>query len=555
MQTKIIINSLKQYALYMIQLSRHRMNKSRMTQIWLRRLFILTILSWLSACSTLPPRESNTKRSYSTDIDSSGTYLATTFEPLKQQHPNLTGFHVLYDPQQALITRLQLIDRAQKSLDLQYYIWENDRVGALALAALLRAADRGVQVRLLIDDNNSKGLESAYVALAQHPNIQVRVFNPYRFRNLRVLDILLDFNRITRRMHNKTFIADHQVGLIGGRNMSNQYYNVGENFQFSDMDVVLVGQAVNDISHSFDEYWNHDYAYPIHQVTRHQAQRLTPDALAKQLEENWLKNNVEDYLSILSSSLSFDEWFNEKLNLQWVNAMVVKDAADKIKKNAAQEQHLSFQLANILNQPEYAVDLISAYFVPSDKEVDVFQRLAQQGTDIRILTNSFQANDVPIVHAFYAKRRKSLLEQGVELYEFLPVLPNTATFSERVQHLASKKNVMEGQSRSSLHAKLMAIDDQKVFIGSFNFDQRSVYLNTEIGVVLDSPTFATAVRKNMDDNLLKYAYKVELDEQGNLMWKTQVGNKIHVFHQEPNMQWWQKLTLKLLSLLPIEKQM
>ncbi|MCH4246352.1 phospholipase D family protein [Acinetobacter populi] len=508
----------------------------------------------LQACSTLPQRQPVTA-TYTAQFDTSHTYLSTLFEPLKQQHPDLTGFHVLYDPNEALTTRLQLIEKTEKTLDLQYYIWDNDKVGALALEAILRAADRGVKVRLLIDDNNSKGLEGAYLAMSQHPNIQIRVFNPYKFRRLRALDIMLDFNRITRRMHNKTFISDHEVALIGGRNMSNQYYNIGENFQFSDMDVVLVGQSVGEISDSFDEYWNHEYAYPITQVAKSYQHRLSYQSLRKQLEANWFKSNVQDDLNILSSSLSFDNWFNQNLNLEWVSAIVVKDSADKINKDTPQEQHLNFQLANILNHPEQHVDLVSAYFVPNKDNLDLLQQLSTQGVDIRVLTNSFKANDVPVVHAFYAKHRKRLLQDGIQLFEFLPVLPMALTRSDRSLLFGNHKFNRTGLSRSSLHAKFMTLDNQQVFIGSFNFDQRSVYLNTEIGVVLDSPNLAKAIHENMNDDLLKYAYQVQLDEKGKLIWKKQIDDQIKIYHKEPQLKWWQNIGLKLLSLLPIEKQM
>lgn len=518
------------------------------------RFFILCSLFMLQACSTLPQRQSVTP-TYTSQFDTSHTYLSTLFEPLKQQHTDLTGFHVLYDPNEALTTRLQLIEKTEKTLDLQYYIWDNDKVGALALEAILRAADRGVKVRLLIDDNNSKGLEGAYLAMSQHPNIQIRVFNPYKFRRLRALDIMLDFNRITRRMHNKTFISDHEVALIGGRNMSNQYYNVGDNFQFSDMDVVLVGQTVGEISDSFDEYWNHDYAYPITQVAKTYRHRLSYQSLRKQLEANWFKSNVQDDLNILSSSLSFDHWFNQNLKLEWVNAVLVKDSADKINKDTPQEQHLNFQLANILNHPQQHVDLVSAYFVPDEKNLEVLKQLADQGVDIRVLTNSFKANDVPVVHAFYAKYRKRLLQDGIQLYEFLPVLPMSLTRSDRSQLFGERTFNRTGLSRSSLHAKFMTLDNQQVFIGSFNFDQRSVYLNTEIGVVLDSPNLAKAIHQSMNDDLLKYAYQVELDEKGKLIWKKQIDQDITIYQKEPQLKWWQNIGLKLLSLLPIEKQM
>ncbi|MCP5773839.1 phospholipase D-like domain-containing protein, partial [Klebsiella pneumoniae] len=173
---------------------------------------------------------------------------------------------VLYDPLEALAARIQLINKAERSLDLQYYIWDNDRIGALALHAIIQAADRGVKVRLLMDDNNAKKMEGIYLALNQHQNIDVKLYNPYRFRKYRAMDMVLDLKRINRRMHNKSFIADNQIALIGGRNMSNQYYNVSESYQFSDVDVMLVGAASDEIIHSFDEYWNDDYAYPVQEV-------------------------------------------------------------------------------------------------------------------------------------------------------------------------------------------------------------------------------------------------------------------------------------------------
>ncbi|KAA8731872.1 phospholipase D family protein [Acinetobacter qingfengensis] len=511
-------------------------------------------LCLLQACSTLPTRQAVTS-SYSTQINTQDSYLAQLFEPLKAQYPGKTGFHVLYNPPQALETRLQLINEAQKTLDLQYYIWDNDKVGALALAAILRAADRGVKVRLLIDDNNSKGLESTYLALSQHPNIQVRVFNPYRFRKMRALDILLDYNRITRRMHNKTFIADHQVALIGGRNMSNQYYDVGESFQFSDMDVVLVGSAVDDIRHSFDEYWNHEYAYPITQVAKYNPQRLSYKGLRQQLAKHWENMHLDNDLTQDLNHQSFEHWFKQDLNLDWVNATVIKDSANKINKEIPREQHLSFQMKNIFNHPQSHVDLVSAYFVPDKDARQVIKALTNEGVQIRVLTNSFKANDVPVVHAFYAKHRRELLEDNVQLYEFLPVLPSTLDSGHRTRLFGTQKFNRKGFSRSSLHAKFMALDNRQVFIGSFNFDPRSVYLNTEIGVILDSPGLASVINENMDKDLLKYSFQVKLDSQNRIIWTTETPSGLKTYYHEPYLKWWQKIALKLMAILPIEGQM
>lgn len=520
-------------------------------------LLTVIVLSCLmfTGCSTLPVRQ-QVKATYSTDIDTSQSYLSQLFATEKQKNPNLTGYHILFDPSEAIISRLQLIERAEKTLDLQYYIWDNDKIGALALAALLNAADRGVQVRLLIDDNNSKHLESAYYALSQHPNIQIRLFNPYRFRQLRVLDLILNFDRMTRRMHNKTFIADHEVALLGGRNMSNQYYNSGENFQFSDMDVILVGHAVTDISHSFDEYWNHDYAYPVEQLSAYKASKLSYSSVRRQLKDHWFISNINDEMGILSSALKFDSWFNQNLKFEWVKAQVVKDAADKIRQDAAPQDYLTFQLSNMLKTPQKNIDLVSAYFVPGQEGINALIQRQQQGVQVRVLTNSFKANDVPIVHAFYAQYREELLKNGIELYEFLPVLPMNLSRQERKEILGEdeKFNRM-GLSRSSLHAKFMAQDSKQVFIGSFNFDPRSAYLNTEIGVVLDSPLLAQVIHDNMDQNIMQYAYQLKLDENNKIQWIKQENNQKVIYSKEPRTAWWQRLGLKVLSWLPLEKQM
>lgn len=523
----------------------------------LRMLAKLTLISSLSftACSTLPERKA-VQPTYSFQIDTTDTYLSKLFAKQKQLTPELTGYHILFNPEDALISRLQLIERAEKSLDLQYYIWDNDKMGALALAALLKAADRGVHVRLLIDDNNSKHLEAAYYALDQHPNIEIRYFNPFKYRRVRALDFVLDFNRLTRRMHNKTFIADHEVALIGGRNMSNQYFNASDNFQFSDMDVILVGNAVNDITNSFDEYWNHEYAYPVAQLSQHTAKRLSYESLKKQLEQHWFVSHLEDMNGVLSAALTFDEWFNEDLKFNWVDAVIIADPADKIKKETDVESSFAFQLQNLVKTPKDNMDLVSAYFVPEKQGVDLLRESSEKGVKIRVLTNSFKANDVPLVHAFYAQYREDLLKSGIEVYEFLPVLPIILDKKERNKVIGDQSKFNRaGLSKSSLHAKFMAFDQQQVFIGSFNLDPRSAYLNTEIGVILESPELASTIHNEMNQNIMKYAYRVELDENNKLRWIHEDNGKQYIYHSEPRTAWWQRLGLKMLTWLPIEKQM
>ncbi len=514
----------------------------------------MLILLTISGCSTLP-KQQPIKFEYAHDIDTSQTTLSKTIRPVKDANPELTGYHVLYDPLDAISARIHLIDKAEKSLDLQYYIWDNDKIGALALYKIIQAADRGVKVRLLIDDNNAKKMEAIYLALNQHTNIEVKLFNPYGFRHLRPLDWLFDLKRVNRRMHNKTFTADQQIALIGGRNMSNHYYNVSDNYQFSDVDVMLVGQAVDDINHSFDEYWNDDYAFPVQQIVSPNQYTLRYEGLKQQLTEHYELVTVQNYLDFSNRSNDFENWLNHHSSWDWVKAEVVKDPPDKIKSKSKKEQHINFQMIKNLDAPEQNVDLISAYFVPQKQGEEKISELAEEGVQVRILTNSFKANDVALVHAFYAKYRVDLLKNGVELYEFLPALPDEELNADTKELSRKAKINLKGLSRSSLHAKLMAVDEKQVFIGSFNFDPRSANLNSEIGVILNSPPLAAEVHKTIDANLKKYAYKLVLDAENNINWQRQTPQGMKTYFKEPKMKWWQKAGVKMLSWLPIEGYM
>ncbi|OOV83637.1 phospholipase [Acinetobacter amyesii] len=506
----------------------------------------------LSACSTLPKQQTQPVE-YAFNTPTDDTSLAKIVLPLREQNPNLTGYHVLYDPLEALAARIELINKAEKSLDLQYYIWDNDKIGALALHAMIKAADRGVKIRLLVDDNNAKKMEGIYMALDQHANIDVKLYNPYRFRHFRPVDMVLDLKRINRRMHNKSFIADNQIALIGGRNMSNQYYNVSDNYQFSDVDVMLVGAASDEIIHSFDEYWNDDYAFPVRQLVNPRHYSLRFDSLKQQLDDYNQEATVVNYLDLANRSHAFDDWLNNKIQFDWVKAEVVKDSPSKIKSKAKKEEHLNFQLLNRLDKPEQSVDIVSAYFVPEKQGAERLKNLSADGVKVRVLTNSFQANDVPLVHAFYSKYRQDLLEHDVQLYEFLS-RPDAENLNTNTKELAEKSKVsLKGLSRSSLHAKLMAIDEKQVFIGSFNFDPRSAYLNTEIGVLLNSPRLAKAVHYTMDENLSKYAYKLVLNADQQINWKIKLSNgQTRIYPREPKIKWWQKAGVKFISWLPLE---
>ncbi len=530
-------------------------------QQWLKFTLIFFLGISLNACQHLPAREVVKESHYIADTQ--GTGLGRLLAPYKEKNPDLTGYQMLIDPIGAIAARLILIQKAEKSLDLQYYIWHNDKVGALTLEALLHAADRGVRVRLLLDDNNTDELDAILQAISQHPNFEVRLFNPFMYRNWRSLNYVLDFKRNNRRMHNKTFIADSQVALIGGRNISNQYYDAGESFQFSDIDVLMVGKVVPDVAQSFDDYWNYQMSYPATQIIDKADHQLTLDQLRRQLGDYRATIPAQNYLEIAKEQAEFYKWLQRIPDLDWVNANLVLDPPEKINDTADSEQYLLAQLQKLINPPKGNLDIISAYFVPADEGTKALIKLKKQGVRVRVLTNSYAANDVGIVHAFYAKRRKELLENGIELYEFLPQLKTVQRRyfrKDRIRALGgspvakdnSKTLGLDGSSDASLHAKMMLIDNQQAFIGSFNFDPRSANLNTEIGVLLESPKLATQVSKDLDNSILNIAYRVSLDPNGNMIWEEKTPNGLKIHTKEPNIKPITKFGLKMIAKLPLD---
>ena len=528
---------------------------------WLKLAFIFFLGFLLYACSSLPERMP-VKPSYYIS-DTGNTQLGQLFETRKSAHEGLTGYHLLIDPIDAIAARLMLIEKAQKSLDLQYYIWHNDKVGALALEGLLRAADRGVKVRLLLDDNNTGDLDASLLAIDQHPNVEVRLFNPFVYRKWRMLNYVLDFSRNNHRMHNKTFIADTQVALVGGRNISNQYYDAGESFQFSDIDVMMVGQVVPEVAKSFDDYWNYPMAYPVSQMIKAKDHQLDLKQLRFQLAHYKATSTAQNYLNLTREQADFDNWLSGDEKMQWVPVHLVQDSPEKINKDAKRSEHLTFQLQNLVGKPQKQLDIISAYFVPADTGTESLINLKRQGVRVRVLTNSYAANDVGVVHAFYAKRRKELLENGIELYEFLPQSKPNGKRKAKKNHLSAladdtpnpQSSGIGDSSDASLHAKMMAFDNQQAFIGSFNFDPRSANLNTEIGVILDSPTLATQVSKDLDSAIMNIAYRVRLNERGNIIWEEKTPTGIKVYTQEPNISPVKRFGLKMLSYLPLDGYM
>jgi cardiolipin synthase C len=494
----------------------------------------------LERCNRLPPLENRTV-SQAIAV-SEATRLARTVTTLLAPHPGVSGIHPLRDARDAFAARYRLAAAAERSLDVQYYIWRNDLSGTLLMKALVDAADRGVRVRLLLDDNSTSGLDEAIAAIDSHQRIEVRLFNPFAIRTPRVLGYITDFPRLNRRMHNKSFTADNQVTIIGGRNVGDEYFGATEGVLFADLDVLAIGPVVSEVSADFDRYWASESAYPADRLLRSvDAAKVAQIAAAAARVER--DAAAVAYLKAVRESQFVRQLMDRTLPFEWAVARMISDSPAKALDRARREELLFEKFGAIFGEPATELDLVSPYFVPGSGGVDLFGGWAKRGVKVRVLTNSLEATDVALVHAGYVKQRKALLETGVALYELRKRGGNRPAVSAG----------MFGSSGSSLHAKTFAVDRSRIFIGSFNFDPRSTELNTEMGFVIDSPALAQRMAKVFDDDVPVNAWEVRLSQSGDAEWvERKAGTAARRHRTEPGTGWWQRLGVALLSFLPID---
>jgi putative cardiolipin synthase len=493
-----------------------------------------------SGCASLP---SLAGRTASTALsDTGGTPLGLAVAPLVALHPGESGVYALDDGRHAFAARVVLANAARRSLDVQYYIWRNDITGVLLFDALRAAAGRGVRVRLLLDDNNTSGLDAALALLDAHPNIEVRLFNPFAMRRARLLGYLTDFTRLNRRMHNKSFTIDGQATIIGGRNIGDEYFGAAGEVLFADLDVLAIGAVVESVSRDFDRYWNSASAYPVSLIV---GAPDPADATAVRREAAAIAQTpaARAYRVAMRDSTFVDDLVARHLPLEWAATRLVSDDPAKALDRAAPASLVGPQLRQLIGEPARELNLVSPYFVPGETGTSEFSQLAARGVTVRVLTNSLEATDVAAVHAGYAKRRGPLLAAGVKLFEL------RRTWAGNVPQ--ARTGPM-GSSASSLHAKTFSVDGTRVFIGSFNFDPRSARLNTEMGFVIDSPAMAQRLAAALKDGIAERAYEVRLAPDGKLYWLEQNGGHTIRHDTEPGTSVWKRLGVQLLELLPID---
>jgi putative cardiolipin synthase len=513
------------------------------------RLAVLALTgAFASGCATLRtdlPKPASTALPPVADTPSTRYVASET-----SAHGNDSGFRPLISNTNALMSRVVLIDHAKHSLDLQYYIFDNDATGRLVAQRILAAADRGVRVRILLDDLDIEGHQhdSVLDALDAHPNIEIRLFNPFMFRNRSIFSkagqFLVDGRRLNRRMHNKAFIVDGMQAIVGGRNIGDAYFDAGDEVHFRDLDVLAIGPVVPQISAMFDRYWNSDAAYPVTAYSDNDITEANLAILRDRLLRDARAFKESEYADVVAEDLPNGPSAERKGAWFWGEARLAADDPDKVDPSPGVDErrlrHIAPALRRVLDAAQSQALLISPYFIPGDGGVSLLAALVARGASVKVLTNALSATDEPEVHAGYAKYREGLLKSGVELYELKGLRDATG------------QRAYGASSGVSLHAKAMVIDHRQVFVGSMNFDPRSVKLNTEMGVIVDSPGLADAIEQFFAHATApENAYRVELDD-GRLRWTSKDDGKVVEFDHDPGASRWQRAKLRVLRVLPIE---
>lgn len=474
-----------------------------------------------------------------------GGALAELISPAESAHPGESGFRLLTKGTEAFVVRMQSARHASHSLDVQTYLWHADMTGVYLASVLLESADRGVRVRLLLDDLDARARNDGFAALAAHPQIEVRMFNPWVTRKGTLAQAgegALNFKRINRRMHNKSWIADNRVAFVGGRNVGDEYFGAAEEMNFVDLDFAMIGPVVRDASDTFDRYWNSPSAYPMEILD---AEGVNDEALER-LRGRLEKLTVEMGASAFAEALRGDDLVRRMIAgewpMQWSSQyeFVADDPAKvTMKKRDVRRTHVGVTLAPMIQGAEERVMIVSPYFVPGDEVTAGLTRSAGEGIEVRILTNSLVANDVAAVHGGYSRYRKPLLEGGVQIWELKPMAGGAQNSS------------LFGSSGASLHTKAFAVDGKTLFVGSYNLDPRSTWLNCEQGVLVENAVLARELEALFDSHTTgQHAWRVTLDG-GGLQWS----DGQESFSRDPHASGWRRFQAWATKVLRLDAQL
>ena len=496
----------------------------------------------LAGCAT-PLKPEPQPESFALTPDTPGVAWAPLLDNLPGSR-DLSWFDIQDVGPEALRWRLAMLDTATTTIDAQYFIWKQDAVGSLLMERLLRAADRGVRVRLLVDDSFLSGEDEMMLEVDAHPNVDMRIFNPFQVRSssmsYRYLENLNDYSRTNHRMHNKLLIADGQVAIAGGRNIASEYFGFNKAENFRDFDVLTTGKVLPEISASFDDYWNSGWAYPVTIVDHRSANVSELASLRKRLRLD--ASVLDDWQATVDTDPQTlpARWTTLAGTLLPGKARILEDnphfEGESLPVQAA--HHIS-RLFSTTNKEAMS---ISAYLIPSDELLQMAQVLTDRGVRIRALTNSLASNNHVPAHTAYRHRRKQIIEAGVDLHELRP----DPTERDHFEAPGFRAEIVR------LHAKILILDRRLVFVGTINTDPRSMVLNTEVSLMIDSPELARGILAAFaPDFLPENSWQVTLNEQGELQWQS--GNE--VLKMQPAGSVWQRMGDAFFGLLPIDTQM
>jgi cardiolipin synthase C len=496
---------------------------------------ILVFAGLLANCATVPFDQ---PKSHSIAItDAGNTTLGRAVADWSALHEGLSGFYPLSKGMDALGVRLRLAEKAEKTIDLQYFLMKNDTAGAVVVNALLKSADRGVRVRFLLDDIFTTVPDRSFLLMNQHPNIEIRIFNPLSRYGIWAFNYIGQFSQANRRMHNKSFTVDNSISVVGGRNIADEYFQLKKDSVFVDFDVFAMGPIASDISNSFDQYWNHSRAVPITHFTKTQE-----------------KEDLETVRANIAADLDgiYETVYRKALKSQLLQdliadgrpmfvgpARVLADNPDKLI-NKIDEAHMQLarDLREVVRRAETEIFFISPYYVPGDRGVQLIRDLVAKGIRVVLLTNSLASNNHVAVHSAYARYRRDVIKAGAELYE---IRANSARELEGDE---------KGPEVLTLHTKAFLIDRRYLFVGSLNLDPRSIEINAEMGLLIDSEPMVRILTEGLDKRLPALTYRVRINDRGKLEWHALIDKQEVIESKEPLTDWWLRFKAWFMKIAP-----
>jgi cardiolipin synthase C len=530
--------------------------------VWIYALLAIA----LAGCSVLPIDSTLPLGAYGPRPESVAlanpeqTKLGQLLEPGAREHPGMSGFRLIASGVACFRARMEMAALAEKALDVQYFAIQSDDTGRLFIEGLLDAADRGVRVRILLDDSNAVGQDAEIGAVTAHPNIELRVFNPFSYRGplefMRVAEFALNERRLNYRMHNKLFVVDNAIALTGGRNVGDAYFAASETREFGDYDLLIGGPMVRRLSGSFDAFWNSQLAVPLENLVLFKPTKARLDAYRESLRIHHAKMEGGVYTRPITDGGPVANILSGRRALIWARGEAIYDSPEKAKLDSGEKagQLLRDRVDRAAEAVRSEFLLVSPYLVPGDEGMRVLTGLRARKVRVRVLTNSLQSTDAPVTFSAYNRYRVPMLESGIELYEVRP-------------HLGAPNMPGGGSLKSSsatpfaLHAKVFVFDRRQVFVGSMNYDERSRRLNTELGVLIESPDLANEVAERFEAVAQPAnSYVLSLGPPGAMgkrpvLWRTEENGRPIVYDDEPGADVFRRFRIEALSLVPLESQL